>query len=75
MPSVSRGSGIFNGRSDLIKDLLDVVIITKQIRTMKHILTVVQSLTFHVNCVYHIITLFVINFIILCTVYVTAVCK
>jgi len=31
--------------------------------------TAVQSLTFHVNCVYHLITLFVINLIILCTVY------
>ena len=36
--AVSGGSGVFNGRSALIKDLLDVVIFTEQIRTLEHIL-------------------------------------
>jgi hypothetical protein len=48
MPSVEVASGIFNGKSDLIKDLLDVVIFTKQIRTVKHILHC-SSVT-HVSC-------------------------
>ena len=40
--TISSNSGTFNGGSDLIKDLLDVEIFTKQIRTLNTFYAVVR---------------------------------
>jgi len=73
--TISTYVGILNGGSDLINDLLDLDIFTKQIRNLKTFYSVVRWLTFRLNCGFRSVKIFAINFItrIFCAVYATVV--